>query len=125
MITPVSIVLFAGTTLALWLGALVYRRASTPGASTFVWLMAAVALWYVTSAFHALTPGLDQKILWAKLQYVGTAAVPPLWFIFLSDYVGARWAASRRLRLVLGLVAVTTVALTLTKRITPPGVDSG
>jgi signal transduction histidine kinase len=114
MITPVPIVLFVGTTLALWLGALIYRRAGAPGALAFVWLMSAVALWCVTSALHALTPGLDQKILWAKVQYVGIASVPPLWFVFLSDYVGARWAADRRLRRLLGFLAFATIVLALT-----------
>src|SRR5262245_52724574 len=106
MAPAVPIVLFAGATLTLWLGALIYRRASAPGAATFAWLMAAVALWCATSAFHALTPGIDQKILWTKVQYIGIAAVPPLWFVFLSEYVGARWASDRRLRLALGLLAI-------------------
>src|SRR6185295_14228167 len=114
MISPVPIVLFAGTALALWLGALIYRRAAATGAATFVWLMSAIALWCATSAFHALAPGLDEKILWAKVQYIGIAGVPPLWFVFLSDYVGARWAGDRRLRLVLGVIALATIALAMT-----------
>ena len=65
----------------------------------FVWLMAAIALWCVTSAFHGLTPALSEKLLWAKVQYLAIATVPPLWFAFLCEYVGATWAADRRIRI--------------------------
>ena len=114
MSTAVPLLLFVSATLALWLGALVLRRPSAPGGPAFVWLMAAVALWCVTSAFHGLTPALEGKILWAKVQYFGIATVPPLWFAFLSDYVGARWSADRRVRIALGASATATIALALT-----------
>jgi signal transduction histidine kinase len=114
MVAAIPLILFISATMALWLGALIQRRASAPGASAFVWLMAAIALWCATSAFHGLTPVLDQKIVWAKVQYLGIATVPPLWFAFLSDYVGARWSADRRVSLALGAVATTTIALALT-----------
>ncbi len=114
MITAIPLVLFASAALALWLGALIHRRAPAPGASAFVWLMTAIALWCATSAFHGLTPSADEKILWAKVQYLGIAAVPPLWFTFLSDYVGARWSADRRMRIALGAVAAVTVVLAFT-----------
>ncbi len=114
MITAVPAALFVSATLALWLGALIHRRGAAPGAPAFVWLMAAIALWCVTSAFHALTPSLDEKILWAKVQYFGIATVPPLWFVFLCDYVGASWAANRRIRIALGAIATMTIGLALT-----------
>jgi signal transduction histidine kinase len=114
MITPIPLILLISAAVALWLGALVHRRASAPGATAFMWLMASIALWCVTSAFHGLTPALDQKILWAKVQYLGIATVPPLWFAFLSDYVGARWPAGRRVRIALAAVATSTIVLAFT-----------
>jgi signal transduction histidine kinase len=114
MITAVALILFISAALALWLGALIHRRAAAPGAPAFVWLMAASALWCVTSAFHGLTPSLSDKLLWAKVQYLGIATVPPLWFAFLCDYVGASWAANRRIRIVLAGMAVVTIALAFT-----------
>jgi len=114
LITAVPIILFIGATIALWLGALIHRRAAAPGAPAFVWLMAAIALWCVTSAFHGLTPALTEKILWSKVQYLAIATVPPLWFAFLCEYVGATWAADRRIRIALAMMAVTTIALAMT-----------
>ena len=113
MISAAPIILFIGATLALWLGALIHRRATAPGAPAFVWLMAAIALWCVTSAFHGLTPALSEKLLWAKVQYLAIATVPPLWFAFLCEYVGATWAADRRIRIALALMAIITVGLAM------------
>ena len=112
--TAVPFALFVSAAIALWLVALIQRRPSAPGGTPFVWLMAAVALWCVTSAFHALTPALAGKIWWAKVQYLGIAAVPPLWFTFLAEYVGTPWASDRRLRILLVASATATIALAFT-----------
>jgi signal transduction histidine kinase len=114
VITAVPLALFASAAIAMWLAALIQRRPSAPGAAPFVWLMAAVATWCVTSAFDALTPSLTEKILWAKVQYLGIATVPPLWFVFLAEYVGTPWASDRRLRILLAGVAAATIALAFT-----------
>jgi signal transduction histidine kinase len=113
-ITAIPLILFASATFALWLAAVVHRRAAAPGATPFVGLMAAIALWCITSAFHGLTLLLNEKVLWAKVQYIGIAAVPPLWFAFLCEYVGVTWAADRRIRLTLAFIAATTIVLAFT-----------
>ena len=46
----------------------------------------------LTSAGHALAGSLDVKIAWTKVQYLGIASVPPLWFLFTAEYAGARWS---------------------------------
>ena len=112
--TAIPFILFVSATLALWLAALIHRRATAPGATPFVGLMVAVAFWCITSAFHGLTPSLAEKLLWAKVQYIGIAAVPPLWFAFLCEYVGATWTADRRVRLTLAVTAAITVILAFT-----------
>ena len=130
--TTVPFALFVSAAIAVWLAALIQRRRSAPGAAPFVWLMAAVATWCVTSALHALTPSLTEKILWAKVQYLAIATVPPLWFAFLAEYVGMRWASDRRFRMLLAAIAIATIALAFTNewhgwiwssvRLTPGGV---
>jgi signal transduction histidine kinase len=114
VITVVPFALFASAALALWLAALIYRRPSAQGAMPFVWLMSAAAVWCVTSAFDAVAPSLPEKILWSKVQYLGIAPLPPLWLVFLAEYVGAPWAADRRLRFVLVALATTTIGLAFT-----------
>ena len=114
---PVGVVpflLFASAALALWLGALIHRRASAPGTATFVWLMAAIALWCLTSAFHGVAPSLGEKIRWAQVQYIAICTVPPLWFVFLAEYVGSPRAEDTRLRTTLVAMAVTTILLAFT-----------
>jgi len=114
VITALPLILFASAAVALWLGAAIYRRPSAPGAVRFVWLMVAAAIWCVTSAFDAVAPSLPEKILWSKVQYLGIAPLPPLWFLFIAEYVGAPWAADQRLLTALGALATSTIALAFT-----------
>ena len=112
--STIPLVLFISAGFALSLALVIQRRASAPGAGAFIGMMAGVALWCITSAFHGLTPVLEEKLLWAKIQYVAIAAVPPLWFAFLSEYVGATWANDRRLRLALAIMSASTIVLAFT-----------
>jgi signal transduction histidine kinase len=96
--------LFASAALAGWVATVVQRRPSARGAVPFLWLTIAIAWWCAAGAFHALAGGIDQKVAWAKLQYVGIASVPPLWLYFTAQYAGMGWFRRR-----LGLVALWIV----------------
>jgi signal transduction histidine kinase len=98
-------------------GGVAFRVARTAAAATrpFVWLCGGVALWCATGAAHALAPGIDGKLWWAKLQYLAVAGVPPLWLLFTAEYAGVHRIAlqpstavpiTRRLLWVLPLLTV-------------------
>ena len=82
--------LIVSATLALWVAA---RVARTPGAGTrpFLWLSAAIALWCLAGAGHALVSTVPEKLLWAKLQYLGIVSAAPLGLLFTAEYAGMRW----------------------------------
>ena len=109
MTTLLPIALGLSAAMALWVATVVRRRPAVPGGGPFLWLLAAIAVWCLTSAGHALAGSLDVKIAWAKVQYLGIASVPPLWFLFTAEYAGARWSADRRLRAAVALVPVLTL----------------
>lgn len=106
--------LFASAAIALWLASLIQRRLSTAAITAAVWMLAGVAVWCVTSAFHGLAEPLALKIFWSKVQYAGMVAVPPLWLLFAGGYAGADWSADRRLRALLFGFAGATFALAAT-----------
>ena len=109
MIALLPLPLFAGGVTAVWVALLVHRRRSAPGADTLMWLMAAVGWWCVAGALHALAGPVTGKIAWAKLQYLGIASAPPLWFLFTAEYAHASWIGDRRLRTAVWLIPVVTV----------------
>lgn len=106
--------LFVSAALALWLAFLISRRPSTAGITTAVWMLVGIAVWCTTSALHGLADTLALKIFWSKVQYAGMVTVPPMWLLFAGEYAGAEWIRDRRLRLLIGGVAVTTFTLAVT-----------
>jgi signal transduction histidine kinase len=104
---------FVSAAFALWVASRVARR-PVPGTGTFLWLSAAIALWCVTSGFIALADTVGAKAAWAKVQYVGIAAAPPLWLLFLADYGRVALLARHSRRLALWIVPVVTAAAAAT-----------
>jgi signal transduction histidine kinase len=106
--------LFVSAALAVWVAMLVQRRPSVRGGSPFLWLIAAVGWWCVSGAVHALVGGVELKILWAKLQYIGVASVPPLWLLFAAAYAEAGWVQRPARVAWLWIVPAATVIVAAT-----------
>ena len=104
---------FVSAAFALWIASRVARR-PVPGTGTFVWLSAAIALWCVTSGFIALADTIPEKLVWAKVQYAGIAAAPPLWLLFLADYGRLAALARPARRYALWIVPAITLAVAAT-----------
>jgi signal transduction histidine kinase len=98
------------------------RVARTPGPGTrpFLWLSAAIGFWCLAGAGHALASTLPEKLIWAKLQYLGIASAAPFGLLFTAEYAGMRWFSRQdRARLplaakLLWAIPITTVALAAT-----------
>jgi signal transduction histidine kinase len=100
--------------LALWVAMLVQRRPQVRAAGPFLWLVAAIAWWCVAGAFHALADTVVQKVIWAKIQYVGIAGVGPFWLLFTTDYAGTRWFVRKGSFAALWVIPVVTVLMAAT-----------
>ncbi len=111
---PYALPLFAAAALTGGLAAYVFRRAARAGALTFGLLMAAMSEWAAFYAVELLSPTLPGKVLAAKLQYLGIAAVPPLWLAFALHYTGRAAWLTRGRRLLLAAPGALTFALALT-----------
>src|SRR5262245_20637731 len=106
--------LFASAAVAVWGFVAVRNRRTAPGRDALAWLMLAAAHWSVTSGLHALVESFEARVVIAQVQYLGIAAVPPLWFLFTSQYARLSWTSDRTLRWLLWLPPLVTVALAFT-----------
>jgi len=113
MFHPIALVVSAG--LALWVATRVAGRPAV-GSGPFVWLSAAIAVWCLAGAGHAITDSLTGKLLWSKLQYLGIVSVAPLWLLFTAEYAGVDWfrhesrrAPAARMVALWGVPAATIV----------------
>ncbi len=84
-------ILTASAALTMWLAMHVRRRKPAPGSVTFMWLLAAIALWCASGAAHWTAGSLDAKLTWARIQYLGIASVPALSLTFALQFAGSRW----------------------------------
>ncbi len=92
-----------------------FRRRATPGATPFALLMLAGCQWKLAYALEMGAADLPAKVLWAKVGYLGLAALPLAWLAFALNYTGSgkRLLTPRNLAL-LSLVPLLTVGLTWT-----------
>lgn len=109
IILALSSILAVGIALFIW-----GRRRAGLWAYPFL-LAALVAAWW--SFFYALelsTFGLEQKIVWAKVEYLGIVLIAPLWFLFAMGYTNETHWLKRSRALPLFIVPAITFLLVLT-----------
>ncbi len=113
-ITPAASILLLISAVVAGATWLIWRRRTAPGGGGLLWLMLAVWFWTFTGAIEATSVGLDQKIFWSKLSYLGIAPSAPLLLIFTLIYTRRqKWITPRRM-VILWAVPVLTVFLAAT-----------
>ena len=96
------------------LAGLAWRRRARPEARSFIFLMAAVAIWALPEGLLQLSDNESLWMLWTKVEYLGIAAVPLAWFLTALQYGGRVKAVPRPIWVVLVAVPLITVALAWT-----------
>jgi len=105
--------------LAAWISslsaALVWpRRDEAPGGRALSWLLISAALWSVGAAIELTVTGLEAKILWSQIQYLGTLSAPPLFALFAAEFARSNWFAGPRRVAALFVVPALTLGLAWT-----------
>src|SRR5581483_3580897 len=72
--------------LVLGLAVLAWRRRPTPGAVEFACFAVAVGVWCFGNAVEMSRSDLEGKFFWTRIQYIGVASAPLLWFACASAY---------------------------------------
>lgn len=111
---PFSYLLLASAVAAGALALYAWRRRDAPGADLLALFVAAVCLWMAGYAFELGLESLRTKVFWAKVEYAGIVAVPPLWFAFALRNAGMERWLTRRTYAALAIVPLVTLALVWT-----------
>jgi diguanylate cyclase (GGDEF)-like protein len=112
--TPVAAALHFTALISVCVVLLLSRRRNAPGMDALILLMCAVAQWAFASGAEAATVGVAQKILWAKLEYLGAASAPTLFMIFTLEYRQMARFLSRRYLLLYSVIPLVAFALAVT-----------
>ena len=81
-----SSILIATAGVSLVIAGMAWRRRQAPGGVTLALLMLAVVDWAVVVALEQAAVGQSAKVLWSKLEYVGTNSVVVLFLVFVLRY---------------------------------------
>ncbi len=88
-----------------------WRHRQIRGGQAFFWLTVAVSEWVLTYGLELAAGTLADKLLWAKLQYVGIALTPVAWFVLAHTYAQPNTPLRRRTLALLLVMPAITMAL--------------
>ncbi|MAG37524.1 MAG: hypothetical protein CL878_14910 [Dehalococcoidia bacterium] len=112
--TPYALLLLIVAAAAAALMIAGWRRRPAPGAVPFCGLMLAVAIWSLAYAGELLATDLAAKVQWANAKYIGIAAVPVAWLVFVLQFTGRERWLTRRIWSLLSIEPVLVVLLVWT-----------
>lgn len=105
LLPVLSLIISVGLLIRLW------QLRTTTGAAALISAIAGVMVWSVGYCLEIGLPGLETKLVWAKLQYLGILTIPLAFFIFSLQFTGrGQWLTGRRLA---GLVTLPVIMLGL------------
>ncbi|MEP7188937.1 MAG: histidine kinase N-terminal 7TM domain-containing protein, partial [Roseiflexaceae bacterium] len=102
------------TLLAVVVAVFAWRRRHVPSARALEWLAWSVVIWALFYTVELLVPGLEAKLLTARLQYLGIIGVPLAWLVFTRQYAGSHHWPSRRTFALLSVIPLFTLGLVWT-----------
>ncbi len=79
-----------------------------------MYLLFALALWSLGSAFEAVVTGREMKIYWSVIQYIGSQSISVLFFIVVVRFVRMDWLLTPKRIALLFLVPFATVMVAAT-----------
>jgi diguanylate cyclase (GGDEF)-like protein len=112
--TPYAAILHITAIISVGIALLLSRRRSAPGTDALILLMCAVAEWSFTAGMEAATVGIAQKILWAKIEYLGAVTAPTLFMIFTLEYRQMTRFLTPRYLLLYSVIPLMAIVVTMT-----------
>ena len=106
--------LFLSLAITVGVGIYAWRHRHSPGIMTFVLVMLAEIFWIIGYIFELASPGIDAKIFWDNVQFIGSMGVPLALLIFAYEYTGLQKELTNRVRIVLAIIPVFFLILLFT-----------
>ncbi|MEM4781377.1 MAG: histidine kinase N-terminal 7TM domain-containing protein [Halalkalicoccus sp.] len=86
--TPAAVLIAVAALVAGAVAVLAWRERPEPGAASLAALMCAAAWWSTTHLGVLLAETLAGTLLWARLQWFASVALPVAWVVFALEYTG-------------------------------------
>ncbi len=112
--TSYHILLMTSVVVSLVIAFALWHRRPALGKGFFILLMLAVSEWAIGYFFELGSVGLQNKIFWAKIKYLGVVSVPLFWFFFALEYTKNKERVKTRHIILLSVIPLLTILLTCT-----------
>lgn len=100
-----SIILIAAGIGALTIAFILTRRPRKTGINSLTLMLAGLAIWSLSYAMITLSPTLEAKIFWLRMENIGIQLVPVLWFFFALKYTRLdQWLTGKATMLAFGII---------------------
>lgn len=107
---PYIVFLIVCSLISFFVMTVSYLRRNVHGARSLSMLMAAAFLWSIAYIFTLISPELQEKVFWLKVNYIAVEAVPIIWLSFAITYTGI-FKPKRYIYLLLSIIPVATLIL--------------
>lgn len=121
MLTVASLIvaLFVSIVLGTAVAILAWRQRPEPGATPLVALLVGQTWWSTCIVFRLRATGVESKLFWIDLAWIGVVVIPVAWLLLALEYTGRdRYTRPRHVAL-LSIIPVITVILALVEPRTP------
>ncbi|MFC7045983.1 histidine kinase N-terminal 7TM domain-containing protein [Halobacteriaceae archaeon GCM10025711] len=108
-----TLMVFAVFTAAA-LAVLAWRQRPRPGAVPFAAIMLAVTAWVGAYSAGFWSTGLETKLFWYRLEWLGVVSLPVAWIGFAAEYTGRDRYLTPKYVALLSVVPALTVLLAWT-----------
>lgn len=112
--TSYHILLMTSVAVSLLIAFSLWHRRPAPGKVLFILMILAVSEWALGYFFELGSAGLQNKIFWAKIKYLGVVSVPLFWFFFALEYTRKKEGVKIRHIALLSVIPFLTLLLTWT-----------
>ena len=114
--TPHAGILFVTALIAGFCAYVISRRLKTAGVYSLILLLSAAAISALASGLEAASVGLAQKLIWAKIEYIGVVTIPTLFFTFALDYSLRLGWLKLRYMILLSIFPIIALIITFTNQ---------
>jgi len=113
-LNTLSLALLIPTCISFILVCCLWRRRTVPGATTFLLLNLAMAVWSLAYGLELSSSHLSVIAMYYKLEYLGIPFIPVLFFILVLQYTGRNQCLKTRYILLMLLFPVLTLIINCT-----------
>lgn len=89
-----------------WLGLYAWRKRPAVAVTPFAWVMLGMSVWSFGYSLEVFSPDLEDKLLFARIEYLGIISAPLFMLFFAYEYTGNYHLLTRRISRLLWFISI-------------------